>query len=83
MNSNGMWEISDDFKLFKQIALATSTTAVVDVESWPVARQISNSDYGFSRSFAFAIISETQRRRNYWKARGVKYFLDNVKNNLW
>ena len=52
---------------FKQIATATSTTAVVDAESWgeyvTVARQISNlsklgpnSDYGVSYSLAFAII---------------------------
>ena len=72
---------------FKQIA-----TAMVDTESWgeyvAVVRQIStlskrhpNSDYGVSRSFAFAA-GKTQGRRNYWKTRNVKYFLDNVKNNL-
>ena len=77
---------------FKQIATATSTTAMVDTESWgeyvAVVRQIStlskrhpNSDYGVSRSFAFAA-GKTQGRRNYWKTRNVKYFLDNVKNNL-
>jgi len=38
--------------------------------------------YGVSRSFAFAV-SKTQGRRNYWKTRRVKYFLDKVKNNLW
>ena len=77
---------------FKEIATATSTTAMVDTESWgeyvAVVRQIStlskrfpNSDYGVSRSFAFAA-GKTQGRRNYWKTRNVKYFLDNVKNNL-
>ena len=50
--------------------MATSTTAVVDAESWGEyvigARQIStlskrypNSDYGVSRSFAF-VVSKTQ-----------------------
>ena len=78
---------------FKQIASATSLLAVVDVESWgeyiTVARQIStvskrhpNSDYGVSRSFTSAA-SKTQGRRNYWKTKNVKYFLDKVKNNLW
>ena len=54
------------FRDFKQIATATSTTAVVDAESWgeyvTVARQISilrkrrpNNDYGISRSFAFSV----------------------------
>ena len=77
---------------FKQIASATSLLAVVDVESWreyiTVARQISavskrhpNSDYGVSRSFTSAA-SKTQGRRNYWKTKNVKYFLDKVKNNL-
>ena len=53
--------------------MATSTTAVVDVESWGEyvigARQISalskqypNSDYGVSRLFAF-VVSKTQGRR--------------------
>ena len=79
---------------FKQIATATSLLAVVDAESWgkyiTVARQTStstvskrhpNSDYGVSRSFTFAA-SKTQGRRNYWKTKNVKYFLDKVKNNL-
>ena len=41
------------------------------------ARQIStlskrrpNSDYGVSRSLAFAV-GKTQKSRNYWKTRGV------------
>ena len=77
-------------RVFKQIATATSTTAVVDAESWgeyvTVACQIStfsrrhlNSDYVVSRSFAFAA-SKTQGRSHYWKTKSVKYFLD--KNNL-
>ena len=57
--------------------MATSTTAVVDAESWGEyvigARQIStlskqypNSDYGVCRSFAF-VVSKTQGRCKYWK----------------
>ena len=36
---------------------------------------------GVSREFAFAV-SKTQGRRNNWKTRSVKYFLDEVRNNL-
>ena len=72
--------------------MATSTTVVVDTESWgeyvTAAHQIStlskrhpNSDKGVSRSFAFAA-SKMQGRCNYWKTRNVKYFLHEVKNNL-
>ena len=34
-----------------------------------------------SSSFAFAV-SKTLGRRNYFKTRSVKYFLDKVRNNL-
>ena len=54
-----------DYRNIKQIARPTSTTAVVEAESWgeyvTVARQISTlseqrpNDYGISRSFAFAV----------------------------
>lgn len=80
-------------KDFKQIATATSTMAVMDVESWgeyvTVACQIStlnkgcpNSDYEVSCLFAFAV-SKMQGRCYYWKTGSVKYCLDKVKNNLW
>ena len=62
------WVINRDFK---QITTATSTMAVMDVESWgeylTVGQQIStlsklgpNSDYGVSYSLAFAIIYQQQ-----------------------
>ena len=77
---------------FKQITTALSTTAVLDAESWgeyfTVACQIStlsrrhpNSDYGVSRSLAFAG-GKTQGRSNNWKTRNVKYLLDKAKNSL-
>ena len=79
-------------KDFKLIAMAMSTMAVMDLESWgeydTVTSQIStlnkrcpNSDYEVSGSFAFAL-SKVQGRRYYWKTGSVKYFLDKVKNNL-
>ena len=80
-------------KDFKLITTATSTMAVMDVESWgeyvTLASQIStlnkrcpNSDYEVSCSYAFAV-SKKQGRHYYWKTGSVKYFLDKVKNNLW
>ena len=80
-------------KDFKLITTATSTRAVMDVESWgeyvTLACQIStlnkrcpNSDYEVSCSYAFAV-SKKQGRHYYWKTGSVKYFLDKVKNNLW
>ena len=59
---------------FKQITIATSTTAVVDADSrgeyvivahkiLTLSNQCPNIDYGVSCSFAFAL-SERQGRRN-------------------
>ena len=48
----------------------------------PLSKRRRNSAYGFSPSFTFAV-SKTQGRRNYWKTRSVKYFLDKMKNNPW
>ena len=61
----------------KQITTATSSTGVVDADSWEeyvtLACQIStlskrcpNGDYGVSPSFAFTV-SKTQGRHSYWK----------------
>ena len=61
---------------FKQITTATSTTAVVDAESWgeyvTVARQIStlskwhpSSDYGVSCSLSFAAMTSFTEARDF------------------
>ena len=47
----------------------------------PLSKGHPNSDYWVSCSFAFTV-SKTQERRNYWKTKSIKYFLDIVKNNL-
>lgn len=80
-------------RYFKLIAMATSTMAVMDLESWgeyfTVACQIStlnkrcpNSDYEVSCLFFAFAVSKMQGRRYYWKTGHIKYCLDKLKNNL-